>query len=240
MFEALKLIQLASRLTGAERKAFRDALGAATAALPGARRALLEPVCPGGYGAGDFIWRVAFPDAAAARCALEGRPWQASGAALLGDQARVERIEHAAWQSAGGGGRSPPEGGAYRVALFCANRAPSAERLARFAAETVAMPRYIRSIRSWQLAAACEAGGSRPWTHVWEQEYDELAGLTGTYMMHPYHWGHVDRWFDPEWPEWLVDPVLCHAFCATTAPVIEPAPMERDCLNGEARAARRR
>jgi hypothetical protein len=39
-------------------------------------------------------------------------------------------------------------------------------------------------------------------------------------MLHPCHWGEVDRWFDPEDPEWLVDPLLCHSFCETDAAVI--------------------
>jgi hypothetical protein len=82
------------------------------------------------------------------------------------------------------------------------------------------MPRHVRSIRRWQLSTPLEATGSRAWTHVWEQEYDDLAGLHGPYMLHPCHWGEVDRWFDPEDPEWLIDPLLCHSFCETDAAVI--------------------
>src|SRR5690606_3995947 len=111
------------------------------------------------------------------------------------------------------------------------------ERLARYDAETRAMPRYIRTIRSWQLATTCEATGSRPWTHVWEQEYEDLAGLTGAYMMHPFHWAHIDRWYDPESPHWLVDPYVCHGFCATRAPVIDTAV---DAVDGVARRVVRR
>lgn len=226
MFEALKLITLAPQRDAAGHEEFRRALAVATAELPAAR-AFLGPVLPGGYEAGDFIWRVSFADAEAGRRALAQRQWRDVEARLLADRDRVARIEHVAWDRSVGGGLSPGRG-VYRVALFCANRVPSAERLARFAAETQAMPRHIRSIRSWQLAATCEAAGSRPWTHVWEQEYADLDGLTGIYMMHPYHWAHVDRWFDPEWPEWLVDPVLCHAFCVTAAPVIQPRSSPED------------
>lgn len=222
MFEALKLITLAPQLGPAERERFRLALQAATAALPSAPRALLEPVLPGSYNAGDFIWRVSFADERAGRRALAGGSWRDAEAQLFADRSRVAQVEHVAWERAVGGGRSPGRG-IHRVALFCANQSPSAERLAKFAAETVAMPQHIRSIRSWQLATTSDADGSRPWTHVWEQEYADLEGLTGAYMMHPYHWAHVDRWFDPEWPEWLVDCMLCHAFCATSAPVIGSA-----------------
>lgn len=221
MFEVLKLIELVPALSTGDRESFRRNLQTATAALPGVQHSLLEPVSSGGYNAGDFIWRATFPDEPSGRRALASAPWQATEADLLGDRACIQRLEHVAFANGTRGGVSPQRG-VYRVALFCANQAPSAERLARFAAETQAMPSYIRSIRSWQLAVTCEAAGSRPWTHVWEQEYEDSAGLMGPYMMHPYHWAHVDRWFDPEWPEWLVDPTLCHAFCEVTAPVIAP------------------
>ena len=59
-----------------------------------------------------------------------------------------------------------------------------------------------------------------PWTHVGEQEYATLDGLAGTYIMHPQHWSNVERWFDPEYPEWLVDPVLVHTFCTISKPAI--------------------
>lgn len=82
------------------------------------------------------------------------------------------------------------------------------------------MPRYIKSIQRWQLSTTDSGTGLHPWTHVWEQEYATLGGLTGTYIMHPEHWSNVERWFDPEYPEWLVDPVLVHTFCNITKPAI--------------------
>ncbi|HLS81660.1 MAG TPA: Dabb family protein [Steroidobacter sp.] len=231
MFNVLKLIELAPGLAEAQRQAFRDQLQASTLELPGLHRALLEPAMAGSYNSGDLIWRATFLDRVSGERALGSAGWRRSGAALLDERRRVVRLEHVAFESAARGGVSPP-GGLYRVALFCANHAPSAERLARYDAETRAMPRYIRTIRSWQLATTCEATGSRPWTHVWEQEYEDLAGLTGAYMMHPFHWAHIDRWYDPESPHWLVDPYVCHGFCATRAPVIDTAV---DAVDGVAR-----
>jgi len=82
------------------------------------------------------------------------------------------------------------------------------------------MPNHVRSILRWQLSTADEAEGDRPWTTVWEQEYRDLDGLNGPYMMHPVHWAHVERWFDTEYTEHLVDPILVHTFCAIQRPVI--------------------
>jgi len=36
-------------------------------------------------------------------------------------------------------------------------------------------------------------------------------GLTSPYMTSPYRWAYVDRWFDPEMPERIMDDnKLCH------------------------------
>ena len=41
--------------------------------------------------------------------------------------------------------------------------------------------------------------GTSAWTHVFEQEFTDVEGLMGPYLMHPIHWAVVDRWFDPEY-----------------------------------------
>jgi hypothetical protein len=210
VFSSLRLVTLAS---GATQRPLAEA-----AQQDGAVRTLLAPTCPGVYNGGDLIWRSEYRDESHWRAAESGERFRRA-AALLADPAHVSHVEQVTFAAGPRGGRSP-ERGLYRVALFSATRSPTPERLARFAAETTAMPRHVRSIRSWQLATPASASGSRAWTHVWEQEYDDLAGLSGPYMLHPCHWGQVDRWFDPEDPDWLIDTFLCHSFCETRAPVI--------------------
>jgi hypothetical protein len=208
MFSSLRLITFARGASASARDALVAELREA-ARRTGASSTLLAPTCAGVWNGGDLIWRSEYAGEDACRAAVPA----------LDDPARVARVEHVACARGALGGRSPRRG-LYRVALFCANRNPDAERLARFAGETSAMPRRIAAIRRWQLATPVEASGSRAWTHVWEQEYDDLAGLSGPYMLHPCHWSEVDRWFDPEEPDWLIDPLLCHSFCETDAPVI--------------------
>ena len=67
-----------------------------------------------------------------------------------------------------------------------------------------------------------ESGGARNWTHVWEQEYTDIGGLTGPYMLHPYHWSHIDRWYDPDCTDWIVDPHLCHTYCTFEDSMLAP------------------
>lgn len=82
------------------------------------------------------------------------------------------------------------------------------------------MAKYIPAIRNWRFSNVIEAGGDLNWTHVWEQEYADIGGLMGPYMLHPFHWALIDRWFDPECPDWIVNIHLCHSFAALGAPVL--------------------
>jgi hypothetical protein len=74
--------------------------------------------------------------------------------------------------------------------------------------ELLLFPKYVASIRSWALNLVSFVEGPKAFTHVWEQEYDDIEGLTGEYMMHPVHWGLADRFFDAESPLYVVDPYL--------------------------------
>jgi hypothetical protein len=217
MFSSLRLVSFAAELArGAREEAAKTLEAGARSA--GAASTLFAPTCPGVWNGGDLLWRSEFRDEREWRAAESAASFGAARA-LLADAACVAHVEHVAFPRGACGGDSPTRG-LYRVALFCANQRASAARIAQFERETAAMPRSVRAIRRWQLARPVVATGARAWTHVWEQEYDDLAGLMGPYMLHPCHWGDVDRWFDPEDPDFLIDPQLCHTFCETRAPVI--------------------
>jgi hypothetical protein len=172
-------------------------------------------VLPGSWNGGDLLWR--------------GRQPPADGAdALLADPGVVRHVDRACFDGVRSGGDWSGSG-VYRVLLMSVKPAATPAQIERFECDLLAMPRYIASIRAWRLGRVREAAGARRWTHVWEQEYADVAGLSGPYMLHPYHWAVVDRWFDPESTDWIVDPWLCHSFCdqrashppsaATTAPL---------------------
>jgi hypothetical protein len=82
------------------------------------------------------------------------------------------------------------------------------------------MPRYINAIRNWAYHRVDDEFtiGPRQWTHVWEQEFQELSGLRVDYMVSPYHWGYVDPWFDPESPHRVVQPGVAHVYCPAATP----------------------
>ncbi len=104
-----------------------------------------------------------------------------------------------------------------RTLLLRVRPAAPPDAVARFESDVAEMPEHITSIRSWALSRTT---GRSPWTHAWEQEFASLDGLTGEYMLHPFHWTTVDAWFDPEVPDHIVDPVLAHLFAEYDAPVL--------------------
>ncbi|ARS26135.1 Dabb family protein [Sphingomonas sp. KC8] len=218
MYNLLLVIGYTPETTAETRAAFAEALQSAGRALPDVRGLLVQPTLPGVYNGGDLLCRLVFDDAAACARAFATENWQTIEAQLA-DGTQVATLERVGYDG-GLRGDTTDKAGIYRVALFCANVRPTAERLAAFGRQTASMPSYIKSIRRWQLSGATTASGTRPWTHVWEQEYENLDGLNGPYMMHPAHWAHVERWFDTEYTEHLVDPVLVHTFCAIDAAVI--------------------
>lgn len=227
MYNLLLVIGLSPKLEGDARAEVDAEIQAAFADLPETLSTLIQPTLPGVYNGGDLLCRAVFPNASAYKRAVDG----AAGVrlrALLNNRDRVTSLDEVAYHGglAGGASRNPH---IYRVALFSANVAPTPDRLGEFRTQTASIPAYVNSIQRWQLSTVDTASGLRPWTHVWEQEYADLDGLNGTYMLHPVHWAHVERWFDPEYPEHLVDPVLVHSFCAIDAPVIR-APLIKETI----------
>lgn len=177
-------------------------------------RSLIQPTLPGVYNGGDLIAHFCFSDEAARQGFSKGLK------ELLQDGA-VRHVDSAAYNSGSGAVTAPGlEKGVYRTLLLSVDRPVDSAVIERFEAEMRKMPHYIPAIRNWQFSRVSEAGGACRWTHVWEQEYESIEGLMGPYTMHPYHWGMVDRWYDPESTDWIVNTHLCHSFCPLEHSVI--------------------
>lgn len=196
MSELVSLLTFRDEITAGERKTFADAVRDRSP-----RGALVAPALSGGRNAGDLIVRATIADAPPADLGM--------GPAFAD---AIASADGALYEISAGLG-DPYAHPIYRTALFHAFRDPTEQRLARFAAETIAMPRRMPFIHSWALGKVTRAWGRFAWDYVWAQGFDQLEDLTRCYMNHPCHWGQVDRWFDPEHPDWLIEPGLCHAFC---------------------------
>ena len=195
-----------------------DRLRAVTAGLP-CDSAVVAPTLPGARNGGDVIVRLRFGGAG-----QWGHHRQAIEEALRSDD--VDRVVGAAydpddapveWSGRRAGADGP---GVYRALLARVADDATAEQVADFERALLRMPAHVPQIRAWRLSRAASTTGPTPWTHVWEQEYDDLDGLLGPYMNHPIHWAHVDQWFDPESPRRIVRDRVVHTFCAIDAPVL--------------------
>ncbi|WP_406284869.1 Dabb family protein [Embleya sp. NBC_00896] len=167
---------------------------------PGSIRGSAGPDLPGSVGGLGYSWDL---DADAA----PERPGTADAVALRPIRARFVPLD---------GPRVK------RTLLLTVRAGTPADVLAEFESDLMAMPEHITTIRSWALSRVDHAAAETPWTHAWEQEYATVEGLTGEYLLNPYHWAHVDRWFDGEVPGAIVEPRLAHVFRWSESPVITP------------------
>ncbi len=198
-------------------------LAEASHALPGIVAAWIAPNHVADYGAGHLTWDLLFPDRAAATAARQSPAWRDRIVPALDHDG--QRWTALGLETIGAGLRRPDlKEGIKRTALF--RQLPNASRddLERFEQDLLEMPAHVPAILNWRLARAVplewSSAASPAWTHVWEQEYDQLEGLTVDYMVHPHHWAHVDRWFDPESGRQIIDTQLCHAFSPLSGTIL--------------------
>ncbi|MEH3140555.1 MAG: Dabb family protein [Mycobacterium kyogaense] len=181
---------------------------AAAAARSGAVRSVVAPTLPGSRNGGDILLHLRFDDSqAAADCEVD---------AALSDPA-ISRVNGATYR---GNAMRSSAGTVYRALLLRVSPEADPATVADFERELAMMAAYVPTIAAWQLSRVDEAIGTTGWTHVFEQEFTDVDGLMGPYLMHPVHWAVVDRWFDPETTDVIVRDRVCHSFCESAAPVL--------------------
>lgn len=207
MYSVTRLLDVAE----AERGRILGELRAA-AAESGPLRWIVRPTLAGARNGGDILVHLRFAteehwDCAAIRFAApltDPAVTQANGAGYSGEPVRC----------------ADAAGTIYRTLLLRVSPQTSADTVAQFERELSSMPRYVPAIRAWQLSRASDAVGTAAWTHVFEQEFADVEGLMGPYLLHPIHWAVVDRWFDPETTDVIIRDRVCHSFCEIAGPVL--------------------
>lgn len=207
MFSVTRLLDVAQD----DRAAVLDAVRAAAEATSAQHR-LVEPTLPGARNGGDVLVHLRF-HSEDQWCSVA-----ADFTAALADQ-RITRVNGANY--AGTASRNNDSSASvYRALLLRVRPGTSADAVARFEHDLLTMPRYVSTMAAWQLSRVGEPVGTTAWTHVFEQEFTDVEGLMGPYLMHPIHWAVVDRWFDPECPEVIITDRVCHSFCELRSPVL--------------------
>ncbi len=207
MYSVIRLLDVADGDRGRVLASLR-----AGAEATGAHHRLVEPTLPGTRNGGDILVHLRFDSKSQWTSAAD------DFAAVLKDPG-ISRVNGATYP--GIPTRNGSEAGTvYRTLLLRVSPETDKGTVARFEDELSSMPRYIPAIRAWQLSRVDDAVGTSQWTHVFEQEFSDVDGLMGPYLMHPIHWAVVDRWFDPECPEVIIRDRVCHSFCAMPDPVL--------------------
>jgi hypothetical protein len=177
-----------------------------------AHHRMVEPTLPGSRNGGDVLVHLRF------NLRSEWLSAADDFAAVLQDPI-ITRINGAAYPGTptlNGDGT----GTVYRTLLLRVLPDTDAGTVVRFEDELCSMPSYVGAIKAWQLSRVDEAIGTSQWTHVFEQEFSDVDGLMGPYLVHPIHWAVVDRWFDPECPDVIVRDRVCHSFCLCDAALL--------------------
>ncbi|NBE55431.1 Dabb family protein [Streptomyces boluensis] len=178
----------------------------AAGALPGVSGCSAAPDLPGSFGGRGATWDLTAERPPSAVAAELGLPEPVDEVALTPVR-----------------GRSVPSSGprVKRTLLFAVRPEASDALVARLESDLLAMPAHITSIRSWALSRVDQERTPGRWTHVWEQEFADVEGLTGEYLDHPFHWTCVDRWFDSEVPgAGIVRPLVAHLYRWSGRPVL--------------------
>lgn len=206
--------QLALR-EGCDPQSLSERLTPAAQKLPGLIQSALGQNLAPEYAAGHFTWDLVFPDAASARAAQDSAAWREGVAPVLDEYCEAVHA-FALTPIEGGVTDKSISQGVKRTAFFRLLPGAPDVRATQFEQDLLEMPRHIPEIVNWRLSRAEATPWNRsevtPWTYIWEQEFATLEGLTGPYMIHPHHWSHVDRWFDPESGDQIVDVAISHAF----------------------------
>jgi hypothetical protein len=208
----------------AQRTGFENSLQSAAADLPGLELAQLSANFAPEYAAGHYTWDLLFPDRLTAENARQSACWTNVISTLL---ATYCAHSHALRLETISAGMRRPDlaNGIKRTAYFRLLPGTLADTALCFENDLLEMAAQIPQILNWRLSRAStlpwHTADCEPWTYVWEQEFECLDDLLGPYMLHPHHWAHVDRWFDPESGVQAVDVNLSHAFCGLEKSVIQ-------------------
>lgn len=213
MFVALRILTLPDdRAAGG----VAQALGKHARALPGVQSGWAAPVSPVAViNAGHVIWRTIFETETQALRAPGTAEWARTIAPLL-EGAQVSTIGYRLTRLTIR--RTGP--GIWRALIFRVMPNKPPELVRRLEEDMLRLPRHVPEIRSWALSPVSYTKGPKAFTHVWEQEFDAVADLTGPYMTSPAHWGIADACFDAEYPEYIVDPQLIQVVGTIDASII--------------------
>lgn len=104
-------------------------------------------------------------------------------------------------------GKRTPQltGGVKRTILLRTMADATEDQVRGMEQQLVEYARHLPEMVNFGLSHVVRSTGETRWTHCYEQEFRDVADVTGAYLDHPAHWAVVDRLFHPEAPERAAD-----------------------------------
>ena len=220
MYRRIALLHVDPQTSAGDPAAFERELGAVGGRVPGLTHAHLGRHFPNTVGGGDYTWDLAF--ATRERCPSWLDQLRLADHVDLCERL-VTRADVVQFESTNVHIADATIADCVKRTLFLeVDRMTPPGKAAEFDRVLTGMPRYIDAIRNWAYHRVDDdfTIGARRWTHVWEQEFQEVSGLRVDYMVSPYHWGYVDPWFDPESPHRVVLPGVAHVYCPAATTIL--------------------
>jgi hypothetical protein len=220
MYRRIALLHLQPQLSADQTAVFERELAGVVERVPGLVNAHLGRHFPNTVGGGDYTWDLAFVDQEHCLPWLEQLRLADHADIFAKIVARTDAVQFAASNVHVA---EPAITDFVKRTLFLeVERSTPADAALVFDRVLTGMPRYIDAIRNWAYHRVDDDAivGPRRWTHVWEQEFQQLSGLRVDYMVTPYHWGYVDTWFDPESPHRVVAPGVAHVYCPAATTIL--------------------
>ncbi len=215
MFVSLRMLTLPHARIGSLHTVM-GGLRKAVAQLPGVVENLVVPVYhTATINAGHIVWRMVHESEATANAAMLAPAWRSAVLPLI-DTAEVTGVGYRLTRKTCASAKPA----IWRALLFSCLPHADPALVHELEQRTLLLPKYVPEIRAWGLNRAAWSEGRKPIEFVWEQEFDDVAGLTGPYMDTPVHWGLVDAYFDADCPEFIVDPHLVQVVVAIPESVI--------------------
>jgi len=220
MYRRIALVHLQPDVSPQDVAVLERELGDVGERIPGISHAHLGRHFPNTVGGGDYTWDLAFVDRTHCPSWFD-QLRDADHADVFAKL--VARTDAVQFESTNAHiGEATITDFVKRTLFLEVDRSTPPDNAREFDRVLTGMPRYIDAIRNWAYHRVDDdfTVGPRRWTHVWEQEFQELSGLRVDYMVSPYHWGYVDTWFDPESPHRVVEPGVAHVYCPAAASVL--------------------
>ncbi len=219
MFNLLNVLELDPSMSRDAQDALLAMLNGARAHIPAIKSSQAGRTLPRDLNGGQMLWRLAFASEQDYRGCLSSNSWRMTTEAFVAQRTTlIDSIAYRVDYADASVGRQRE--GIWRCLVMSVETHAPPGDIRQLERDLLLMPQYVSSIRNWALGQVVWSQGRRSWTHVWEQEFDDVSGLEGEYMVHPIHWGLVDAWYDPECPQRIVDPFLIHAAVGISQAVI--------------------